>query len=187
MITVAPSPGLRSEFGRPLVGVPALGSAVPGTAQPSGHVSRKRRRSSRGLVAEPCRWSSQRVRARLGGGVRLPSSLWIAERTRARTFDSSSRATCWSSRFIDFGTRMARKTTSSSMVCFVAAGTAMSSLFLGRRNGRPRGLLQNDVVRVLPIDLSVILRDHVIKRSRSPRSALLSSSNFSSHRKGVWP
>jgi hypothetical protein len=186
VITVVPSAGLRSEFGRPLVGVPAPGSAAPGTAQPSGRVSRKRQRSSRALVAEPCRWSSQRVRARLGGGVRLPSSLWIAERTRAWTLDSSSRATCWSSRFIDFGMRMARKTTSSSMVCFLAAGTAMSSLCLGRRNGGPRGLLQNDVVRLLPIDLRVNAGNHLTKRSGSIRSALLSS-NFSSRRKGVWP
>ena len=110
----------------------------------------------------------------------------MAERTSAWTVDSSSSATCWSSRFIDFGIRMARKTISSSMVCFLAAGTAVSSLFLGRRNGKSHAGPQKDLGQVRPIDVSVILREHVIKRSQSPRSTLLSS-NFSSHRKGVRP
>ena len=180
MITVAPYLGLRSEFGRPLVGVQALGNAVPAsTCQWEGE-------SQTGQPADRCRQSPHLLRARVGVGARLPSSVWIAERTSAWTVDSSSRATCWSSRFIDFGTRIARKTISSSMMCFLAAGTAMSSLFLGRRNGRSHAGPQKDLGRLLPIDVSVILREHVIKRSRSPRSTLLSS-NFSSHRKGVRP
>ena len=180
MITVAPYLGLRSEFGRPLVGVQALGNAVPAsTCQWEGE-------SQTGQAAERCRQSTQLLRARVGLATRLPSSAWMAERTSAWMVDSSSSATCWSSRFIDFGMRMARKTISSSMVCFLAAGTAVSSLFLGRRNGRSHTGPQKDLGQVRPIDVSVILREHVIKRSRSPRSTLLSS-NFSSHRKGVRP
>jgi len=173
VITVVSSPGRRSEFGRPLVGVPALGNAVSQSAHLVGRVSQERPCGLRAQVAGPCRCSSHRLRDRFGCGARLRSSLWMAERTRAWTLDSSSRATCWSFRFIDFGTRMARKTTSSSMVCFLAADTAMSSLFLGGRNVRSRGRPYDGRARVLPLDLSVIVRDHVIKRSRSPRSYLL--------------
>ena len=180
VITVAPYLGLRSEFGRPLVGVQPLGNAVPGRTR------RRQRKSQQGQGTALRRPSTHLLRARSGLGARLPSSDWMAERTSAWTVDSSSSATCWSSRFIDFGTRIARKTISSSMMCFLAAGTAVSSLFLGRRNGRSHAGPQKDLGQVRPIDVSVILREHVIKRSRSPRSTLLSS-NFSSHRKGVRP
>ena len=163
MITVVPSLGLRSEFGRPLVGAHALGNAVPGTEREPARVKRKRPFGPLADVAERCGRLSQRLGTRVGFGARLPSSVWMAERTSAWTVDSSSRATCWSCRFIDLGVRMARRTTSSSMVCFLAAGTAVSSLFLGRRNGRPRVPLQKDLHQVLPIDLSGILREHVSK------------------------
>ena len=180
MITVAPYLGLRSEFGRPLVGVLPLGNPVPGPKRQRPGESRE------GQGTAQCRLATQLLRARVGLATRLPSSAWMAVRTSACTVDSSSRATCWSSRFIDFGTRIARKTISSSMMCFLAAGTAVSSLFLGRRNGRSHDGPQKDLGQVRPIDVSVILREHVIKRSRSPRSTLLSS-NFSSHREGVRP
>jgi hypothetical protein len=132
------------------------------------------------------RQPSQRSFACLDFGSRLLSSPLVAMRTIVWTINFSSRAICWSCRFIDFCVRTARKTTSSSTVCFLATVTAMPSPVLGTRNGRSHGLLQNDVVRVLPLDLSVILHDHLIKRSRSSRSELISS-NFSSFRKGVWP
>ena len=144
------------------------------------------RRCGRGEVDGLCRRWRQRLRARFNCGARGLSSFVMADRIIAWTVDSSSRAICWSCRFIDFGMRTARKTTSSSTVCFLAAGTAMPSPVLGTRTGRSHGLLHNYVVRVLPLDLSVILHDHLIKRSRSSRDELISS-NFSSFRKGVWP
>ena len=115
----------------------------------------------------------QRLRAFFRCGPLRSSSALTAERTSACTVDSSLRATCWSSRFIDLGMRMARKTTSSSMVFFLAVGTALSSLCHGRGDHNSRTQAQDESNLILPIDASLILRDHVIKRSRSPRSYLL--------------
>jgi hypothetical protein len=46
----------------------------------------------------------------------------------------------------------------------------MSSSVVETRDGRSRGLLHSEVARVLPLDLTVILHDHLFKRSRSSRS-----------------
>jgi hypothetical protein len=67
---------------------------------------------------------------------------------------------------------MARKTTSSEMLLMLllSADTAKASLVDKRRNGSPSDDVLNETNQILPLDQSLVLRDHVIKRSRSPRS-----------------
>jgi hypothetical protein len=182
VITLFNAPCRRRALEWPSAGLQVPSGAMPGARQHARCLS-PHRRCTGVQLHRAGQQSPQRVRVRRDGGVRLRSSLWTAEPS-AWTVDSSSRAACWSSRFSDFGMRTARKTTSSSMVFFLAAGTALSSLSSRRCNGMSCVLVQNDHVQVLPIDVSVILREHVIKRSQS-FAALCCLPGFSSHREGM--
>ena len=117
--------------------------------------------------------------------ARRSSSVWIAERTSACTVDSSSSAACWSRRFIDFGMRTARNTTSSRASGFLTAATAGSS-FAHEERDRDRGSRPlSQAGGNLAIDRSLNLRDHAIKRSGG-RLAAFAASISTCHGEGVW-